>query len=56
MEKSIELIEKRIQDRKNEIESFYMNDTDFVNAKRIKELHALNRECEQIIELLKSSI
>jgi hypothetical protein len=53
MEQAIALIQIRIQDHKNEIESFYMNDSDFVNSKQIRHLHNLIKENEKIIELLK---
>ena len=52
MNEAIEIIRKRIQEHKETIESFYMNDSDFVNAKFIKELNNLIKEDETIIKLL----
>jgi hypothetical protein len=56
MEKAIEIVKQRIQVHKELIESFYMNDTDFVNGKFIRELNNLIREDEQIIKLLTEAL
>lgn len=56
MEKAIEIVKQRIQVHKDLIESFYMNDSDFVNSKHIRQLHNLIKEDEQIIKLLTETI
>lgn len=61
MEKAIEVVRQRIEFHKHTIESFYMNDSDmndsdFVNAKHIRQLHNLIKEDEQIIKLLTEAV
>lgn len=56
MEKAIEIVKARIQVHKETIESFYMNDTDFINGKYIRELNNLIREDEHILNLLTLSV
>lgn len=56
MEKAIEVVRQRIEFHKHTIESLYMNDSDFVNAKHIRQLRNLIKEDEQIIKLLTEAV